>query len=430
MALRQVRIGSLPDVYQYDDGDFSTAIETDQPIEIGASSAGAEAVRQDQLPSIADIVFSDTDLTDNAVVRGDGGGKEIQESAVYIDDSGNITIPDAGYIGSASDTDAIQIASTGAVTFASNSGHPITAKTSARYAGIRLLDSSDNNLFQVYPNDADLGGTILSVYDAGLEKIRLDTDGVSYFNGGSVGFLESSPSYPVHMKAPAGYGSDTTEHQLMLQSDESENAFIAFMGDGTGTTFFAGRRDAGNNNQFTIGRAGTSYDIIVAGNGRVSIPDAYSNDMSGDTMREVQVNSSGELGYDSVLQRVSGTKVLSDGVATGFVDITVGSGELVGGQIQYAIYVDNGSDLQAHMGGIGFVAVNKAGTVTSDIKETYVPATEVEVVTAGTLTDTFTVTDGAGKITINCNANTSLAGATITIHYTIFMHSSNVITRL
>lgn len=46
MAKRTVRIGSLPDVFQYDDGDYDSAIETDHTIKVGtAPVAGVDVVR-------------------------------------------------------------------------------------------------------------------------------------------------------------------------------------------------------------------------------------------------------------------------------------------------------------------------------------------------------------------------------------------------
>ncbi len=44
MALRQIRIGSLPG-FQYDDGDYSEAVETDQPIKAGAPVDSTDVLR-------------------------------------------------------------------------------------------------------------------------------------------------------------------------------------------------------------------------------------------------------------------------------------------------------------------------------------------------------------------------------------------------
>jgi hypothetical protein len=94
MVLRQVRIGNLVDIHQYDDDVYTEAIDTDgQPIEIGQATSGTQAVRQDQLPSLGDVVSAANPITDNRAVRGDGGGKGIQDSDVTIKDGGDVSIP-------------------------------------------------------------------------------------------------------------------------------------------------------------------------------------------------------------------------------------------------------------------------------------------------------------------------------------------------
>jgi hypothetical protein len=53
MALRQVRIGSMEDVQQYDDADFDAAMETDHTIKVGsAPTAGEDVLRLDDLPGL------------------------------------------------------------------------------------------------------------------------------------------------------------------------------------------------------------------------------------------------------------------------------------------------------------------------------------------------------------------------------------------
>lgn len=89
MATKTVRIGSLTNITQYDDGDFTEAADFDgQPIKIGPSSAADEAVRQDEIPTIGNIVSASANISDNAIVRGDGGAKGIQSSKISINDNG------------------------------------------------------------------------------------------------------------------------------------------------------------------------------------------------------------------------------------------------------------------------------------------------------------------------------------------------------
>ncbi len=164
-----------------------------------------------------------------------------------------------------------------------------------------------------------------------------------------------------------------------------------------------------------------TYGVFVKDGGFVGINDAIPAS---------RFSVAGTMNQSEITQEFSGTKVLVDGSATGFVEIAIATGEFISGHILYSIHVSGSGDFQNHVGGIGFVAVNKAGTVTSDCDEDYVPAAEIEVRTAGTLTDAVTCTDGTGKITINMNANTSLGSPTITFHYTVYMHSMNTITAL
>jgi hypothetical protein len=161
---------------------------------------------------------------------------------------------------------------------------------------------------------------------------------------------------------------------------------------------------------------------------RVRIGSSVAPTVALDVTGEAKVSE--EIEQDGNLTMHTGSKVLTDGSPTGIVDIAIGTGEFLGGELMYSIYVTDGTDFQSHSGSIVFNAINKAATVSSDIEETYLPASESEVSSSGTLTDAWTITDGAGKITINCDANTSLGTPTITLKYTIFLHSTNAITEL
>ena len=52
MALKQIRIGSMENIHQYDDGDFDAAVETDQPIKAGTPVDANDVVRLDDLTSV------------------------------------------------------------------------------------------------------------------------------------------------------------------------------------------------------------------------------------------------------------------------------------------------------------------------------------------------------------------------------------------
>jgi len=92
MALKKVRVGANVDAFQFDDGDYSEAIDTDSiPINTGTATQPAHAIRLDQLPTLGNVTSADAVIADNAIVRGDGGARKIQGSSLFLDDSGNLS---------------------------------------------------------------------------------------------------------------------------------------------------------------------------------------------------------------------------------------------------------------------------------------------------------------------------------------------------
>ena len=92
MARKYIRIGSLIDVTGYDDGDFDSAIETDQPIKAGTPVDPTDVLRLSDIGVTVGDVFGPAASTDHAIVRFDGvTGKSLQDSVVILDDAGAIT---------------------------------------------------------------------------------------------------------------------------------------------------------------------------------------------------------------------------------------------------------------------------------------------------------------------------------------------------
>ena len=61
MALKLIRIGSAIDVFQYDDGSFDSAIETDAPIKAGTPIDGNDVVRlEDLIPHLTDLISTNS----------------------------------------------------------------------------------------------------------------------------------------------------------------------------------------------------------------------------------------------------------------------------------------------------------------------------------------------------------------------------------
>ncbi|MBU2249295.1 MAG: hypothetical protein KKD77_21285 [Gammaproteobacteria bacterium] len=93
MALKTVSIGTAQDVYQFDDGDTEYGVETDGKIKVDTAPTNPnEVLRLADIPTSANIVTAAANITDHAVVRGDGGTKGIQDSLVTIDDAGSISL--------------------------------------------------------------------------------------------------------------------------------------------------------------------------------------------------------------------------------------------------------------------------------------------------------------------------------------------------
>uniref|UniRef100_A0A6H1ZAP4 Uncharacterized protein n=1 Tax=viral metagenome TaxID=1070528 RepID=A0A6H1ZAP4_9ZZZZ len=94
MALKLIRIGSATDVFQYDDGAFPVAIHTEGPMQADTAPTNPnEVLRLSDVPASGNIVTAAANITDHAVVRGDGGAKGVQDSLVIIDDTGSISLP-------------------------------------------------------------------------------------------------------------------------------------------------------------------------------------------------------------------------------------------------------------------------------------------------------------------------------------------------
>lgn len=132
--------------------------------------------------------------------------------------------------------------------------------------------------------------------------------------------------------------------------------------------------------------------------------------------------STGDGGFQGVNLQGASSKALVAATPTGFVDIPVASDARIGGIIEYCVEADDGTDFQIESGVIQFAAVNKAGTVTT--ASPTATGTPLQVVNSGTLTAAFTATAGTGKITVNCDAASSLTETTLRIRFRVHVNSS------
>lgn len=81
MALRQIRLGSLVDVHQYDDGTYSKSMEVEDPISCSAAPVdGSDVVRLDDL---ANYVLGPVGAVDSNLAEFDGiTGKVIKDGGL------------------------------------------------------------------------------------------------------------------------------------------------------------------------------------------------------------------------------------------------------------------------------------------------------------------------------------------------------------
>lgn len=121
------------------------------------------------------------------------------------------------------------------------------------------------------------------------------------------------------------------------------------------------------------------------------------------------------------------SQTLVDGSATNMFEIGILPGMAIGGKFSYTIQaMSAGSHAQALT---GEVILNAAydGSIVATIFE----GEEIFSGAAGTsMTSTFAITAGANKVTISCNANSSLSSPTIAITYKLEMHIAASITEL
>jgi hypothetical protein len=222
------------------------------------------------------------------------------------------------------------------------------------------------------------------------------------------------------------YGDPGTYPNKIVLWQDAENDYFGF-GVSTGDLDYFSQ----SNHRWYVGYNGRPGFEAMALNASGQL---LINTTSASGSEKLRVNGNqyldGELQVSSTGKIISGSKALTDGSATGLFEVAIPSNTSVGGTVHYSIKCFDGTDLQNHSGTISFAGVNKAGTVTSDIDEVYLAASETQVATAGTLSNAWTITNGAGKITINLNANTSLTPTSFIINYTIMLNGDETITLL
>lgn len=289
--------------------------------------------------------------------------------------------------------------------------------------------STAGNAAKVRGSDATAGSSVAGAATGGDATVQAGdakrlTSGDA--NGGNV-----------NLTVGAGIGAGTSGQVNITDAGALAAPAITLAGD----TAVGWYRNASNNWTFTTGvarltLAGSSTRLGSAGVfGWSSVSNSTTTADTGlarnaAAVAEVNNGTAGTYGQLAIsgTQGNATLKALTESSATVFVKISVPTGSRMGGFIEYAIEANDAADFQVRSGIIPFAAVNKAGTITATIG-TVTTATEVVAVSAGTLTNTFTVADaGSGVLNILANAVSSLTQTTLQIRYKTHISGTGTVT--
>lgn len=129
--------------------------------------------------------------------------------------------------------------------------------------------------------------------------------------------------------------------------------------------------------------------------------------------------------------QVYGSFALTDAGNNDLFEIALPQDTWIGAKILFTIVADDGTDYQARSGMVTLAAVDKATALTSSILEgTAAAGLEADAVSAGTLTDVWSIVDGADKITVRLVPTSSLTPTTMRVYYTVVLNGPHAITVL
>jgi hypothetical protein len=241
------------------------------------------------------------------------------------------------------------------------------------------------------------------------------------------------------------FGLSTTTLDLMLERNAAGVAAVSNGTAGQWGSLLVGTRDAGTTtvtNGLTIGHQSTGTPAAGLGSAVLfNINSSTTADQAAAQLKAVWQTSThaSRVAWASLATNAVGTTTLIDRVVTGpRTTLTDGSAvslfeialpTLTGasGVIDVTIYATDGTDVQIRSQIIRYSSVNKAGTYVTEIAI----ASEAASASTGTLTAAWNILEGTNKVTIQVNANTSLAGTTsFYCSYTLHNNSDQAATIL
>jgi hypothetical protein len=267
-------------------------------------------------------------------------------------------------------------------------------------------------------NNVGIGG-----YSLYYNKTGYDNAALGYYSGI---FLANGTSYNENSTYSIFIGSQTKAKQ----ADGINEIVIGYdvTGNGSNTVTIGNSSITAN---YLNGNLILTGDLTVAGNNIGPTGDADLIAMASGALTvngTLAITGTRRTLNSGNYQEYSSSQALTDGDAIGIFEVAIGADEIVGGSIVYRVEVKDGTDLQVYSRIVTFVGVNKSGTVTSNIDST--PLGSGGILTSGTLSHAWSITNGAGKITVKLAANTSLTPTSMTLYYTVLLNSANAITEL
>jgi len=121
---------------------------------------------------------------------------------------------------------------------------------------------------------------------------------------------------------------------------------------------------------------------------------------------------------------LTNTKISTTNGNIDLFDITLPPSTICGGHMMYSIYASDGTDFQVHDGAVHFSALNKGGAFTTQVQDT-ANTFDSTAVSAGSITDTWSIVNGTDKVTIRLNVgNTVITPNSVIVSYCIVNLSS------
>jgi len=122
------------------------------------------------------------------------------------------------------------------------------------------------------------------------------------------------------------------------------------------------------------------------------------------------------------------SKALTAATATTFVTLEVDAAGFLSARIPYTIVASDGTDYQVQNGLLFVVAVNKAGTVTTSIRDNILGADLSSEAPSTGMTEVFTAVADGTHVDVKCAATSGMTETLLRIHYRVEQEIPNTVT--